>query len=181
MFTIYKNVLKISELEELRNWLCELRPQSVPGQWQGNGTHGGTRRLTIYEEDVISQEIYILAKQKSLSKVKELAKELTKASKYSNKNCLANVEFVGDGAFVPEHIDDNFGHKNCDHMRFNMLISKPLFGGMPVIGGKVLNLEEGDCWSFLANKHKHSCQRVQGPIERISASIGLLTHSDEER
>lgn len=174
MFKIHRNLLSVTELEELRNWLYERRSQAVPGLWQGNGTKGGTYRLTIYENEIPSGEKYIVDRPEWLLKIKEQAKELTGAKKYYNPVCVANVEFIGSYGYVPDHIDDNFGHTDCDHMRFNLLITKPEIGGMPVIEGEVLELEAGDCWSFLANKHRHSCQTVEGNVERVSASIGLL-------
>jgi len=75
------------------------------------------------------------------------------------------------GAYVHEHKDGK-GPNNEWHVRLNFLIQKPLGGGMPVINGNTLSLNENDCWINLASQWYHSSTPVEGNRSRIVLSLG---------
>jgi len=151
---------------------------AIPGIWQGNGTKGGTLRLSVFDKrpDFDKKETCFVSDRipEPFYELRDFGLQLTKSQKMYHPYCVANIEFVCEGCSVPRHIDDNYGYDNYDHMRFNLLISKPDSGGLPVIEDDVLDLNAGDAWYFLANKHYHECQEVVGLIPRISASFGYL-------
>lgn len=84
-----------------------------------------------------------------------------------------------EGAFVHEHSDP--APKGYEHVRCNLMIKKPTFGGMPVIDGEELVIDEGDLWLCLASLEKHSSTPISGG-ERITFSFGALIdkHSVEK-
>lgn len=76
-----------------------------------------------------------------------------------------------DGAFVHEHCDpapDGYVHARC-----NLMIKKPTKGGMPVIDGKEVPVEEGDLWLCLSSLENHASTPIEGG-ERIIFSFGAL-------
>lgn len=176
MFEIHKKIIDQSKLLELQNWCLLHEKFSISGRWQGCNFKGGTKRISIFDEklsyindcfcpEVIPQILYDL---------RDLGKLITKAKHYYHPNCVCNIEFIHDGCFVPRHIDDNYGNSQYQHVRFNVLIVKPKFGGLPIIEDARIDIEAGDAWSFFANKHYHLTEIVKGECPRISMSFGYL-------
>jgi len=82
--------------------------------------------------------------------------------------CGINLE----GANVHPHMDTNQGDLN--HIRFNVLVSKPLGGGKPIHGEDTLEIEEGGMWQCNAGTTTHSSTPVIGTRPRIVMSYGFL-------
>lgn len=76
-----------------------------------------------------------------------------------------------DGAFVHEHTDP--APEGYEHVRCNLMIKKPKVGGLPIIDGEELDVDEGDLWLCLASLEKHSSTPISGG-ERIIFSFGAL-------
>ena len=86
-----------------------------------------------------------------------------------------------DGTFIGVNQENAFVHKHKDkaeetkcHLRLNFMIQKPTGGGMPIVDGKQIDVEEGECWINLASLWEHSSTPVVGIKERIVLSIGTL-------
>lgn len=77
------------------------------------------------------------------------------------------------GGNVHEHMDpgDEYGNH---HLRLNIMIQKPLAGGMPVIDGIEYAIEEGQAWINYASDWKHGSTKVEGDRDRIVLSMGAL-------
>jgi hypothetical protein len=88
--------------------------------------------------------------------------------------------FIGvnnEGGSVHEHMDAC--HMNSyDHVRINCLVSKPTYGGDPIIQNDKLQLEEDDVWLNVASRWKHSSIPVVGDKDRIVISFGALIHKE---
>jgi hypothetical protein len=83
---------------------------------------------------------------------------------------FTGVHFL-DGAHTHMHKDpapDGF-----DHVRCNVLIKKPIEGGMPVIDREVLDVDVGDLWLVIATREMHGSTPIKGP-ERVIKSFGGL-------
>ena len=80
--------------------------------------------------------------------------------------------FITDGGAIHEHTDAN--KNGLIHTRFNVMISKPIEGGIPIQDGKQILVEEGDVWRCDAGLIKHSCTEVKGNKPRIVLSFGFL-------
>jgi hypothetical protein len=80
--------------------------------------------------------------------------------------------FITEGGAIHPHQDPDYNGKQ--HVRFNVMVSKPEAGGIPVQDGEALAVEEGDVWRCDASRVRHWCTPVQGPKPRIVLSYGFL-------
>lgn len=80
--------------------------------------------------------------------------------------------FITDGGQIHPHQDPN--KDGFIHTRFNVLISKPKVGGLPIIDEQIIEVEEGDVWFCSAGTKRHYCQMVHGDKPRIVLSFGFL-------
>jgi hypothetical protein len=82
------------------------------------------------------------------------------------------VSVITEGGAVQAHTDPE--PEGCRHIRFNILVSKPDAGGMPVIGDTRIDVSERGGWFFFPNKYMHSCESVEGDKPRILIGYGFL-------
>jgi len=80
--------------------------------------------------------------------------------------------FITAGGAIHKHQDPNQNGKI--HTRFNVMVSKPISGGVPVIDEKEVYVEEGDIWRCDAGLLEHWCTPVVGNKPRIVLSFGFL-------
>lgn len=80
--------------------------------------------------------------------------------------------YINDGGAVHKHKDNNIN--NLIHTRFNVLISKPIEGGIAVINNKEIIVEEGEVWKCEAGLYEHWTTPVIGVKPRIILSFGFL-------
>jgi hypothetical protein len=83
-----------------------------------------------------------------------------------------------EGGFVQPHRDKSPPGKY--HVRMNIMLSKPLSGGEPVIGGKRVQIEERDLWCFYPSIMVHESTPVRGSRKRFVISIGILVPADDQ-
>jgi len=77
-----------------------------------------------------------------------------------------------EGGFVQRHTDSSPPDKH--HVRLNIMLSKPIGGGVPVIDGKPVQVEERDLWCFYPSVMPHESTPVTGKRKRFVLSIGIL-------
>ena len=77
-----------------------------------------------------------------------------------------------EGGFVQRHTDS--APPDRHHIRMNIMLSKPLAGGEPVIGGKPVAVDERDLWCFYPSLMMHESTPVIGRRKRFVVSIGVL-------
>jgi hypothetical protein len=80
--------------------------------------------------------------------------------------------FITEGGAIHPHRDRDHGGKQ--HVRFNVMVSKPLEGGIPVQEGVEMAVEEGGVWRCDASRVQHWCTPVAGGKPRIVLSFGFL-------
>jgi hypothetical protein len=80
--------------------------------------------------------------------------------------------FITEGGAIHQHQDTD--HNGKQHVRFNVMVSRPKAGGIPVQDGIEMHVEEGDVWRCNASRVRHWCTTVQGPKPRIVLSYGFL-------
>jgi hypothetical protein len=80
--------------------------------------------------------------------------------------------FITEGGAIHQHQDQD--HNGKQHVRFNVMVSKPEAGGTPVQDGVEMHVEDGDVWRCNASRVRHWCTPVQGPKPRIVLSYGFL-------
>lgn len=91
------------------------------------------------------------------------------------------IGVITDGGYIHPHVDPGSYIKNkfYHHVRFNFLISKPFSGGIPIVEGHKLSVEEGQGWVNFSSLHTHSCNVVVGEKPRVCLSLGVLVSQDE--
>jgi hypothetical protein len=77
-----------------------------------------------------------------------------------------------EGGFVRRHTDPSPPEKH--HVRMNIMLSKPIAGGEPMIDGKLVDVDERDMWCFFPGIMHHSSTPVIGTKHRFVLSIGIL-------
>lgn len=118
---------------------------------------GGGRRFAVCSNPIYRKEAF-----KEFSLIPDLEEPIF-------KNFTGNHYL--EGAFVQEHSDP--APEGYAHVRCNLMIKKPAVGGIPVIDGGELVVNEGDLWLCLASLEKHASTPISGG-ERIIFSFGAL-------
>ena len=77
-----------------------------------------------------------------------------------------------EGGTVHRHTDPSPPDKH--HVRMNLMLSKPLGGGEPIIDDKKIEIEERDLWCFYPTAMPHESTPVIGARKRMVISIGIL-------
>jgi hypothetical protein len=80
--------------------------------------------------------------------------------------------FITEGGAIHSHQDQD--HNGKQHARFNVMVSKPETGGIPVQDGVEIEVDEGNVWRCDASRVRHWCTPVQGLKPRIVLSYGFL-------
>lgn len=129
-----------------------------------NNVAGPNRRFKVLEGIEYPQEIL---------KVKNLIVDKFKLHKVAQEPMFKDFcGFITEGGYVHKHKDPNQG--SLVHTRFNLLVSKPLAGGIAVINGEEVNVEEGEVWRCDAGLYEHWTTPVVGYKPRIILSFGFL-------
>jgi len=77
-----------------------------------------------------------------------------------------------EGGFVRRHTDPSPLEKH--HIRMNIMLSKPISGGYPIVNDKMIQVEERDLWCFYPELMPHESTPVLGSRNRFVLSIGIL-------
>jgi hypothetical protein len=79
------------------------------------------------------------------------------------------LSFQTEGAFVHSHTDEI---KNKRHLRFNLFLSVPESGGVPIYDGEEMPIKERLLIPYEADRYFHSSTPVVGNKPRIIISFG---------
>lgn len=82
------------------------------------------------------------------------------------------LSIISDGGAVHEHSDPCPPDRR--HLRSNIFVQMPEEGGLPIIGGKAITVQERGALAFFPSEKFHSCQRVKGERWRVLCSFGFL-------
>lgn len=139
-------------------WAVESHKAFKPN---GHGRQYGS----LYRED--------LAPPPEVWEIRRLVVEASNLQGYPTEPMFQDYcGFITEGGAIHPHQDPD--HNGKQHVRFNVMVSKPEAGGVPVQDGKELAVEEGDVWRCDASRVRHRCTPVQGPKPRIVLSYGFL-------
>ncbi len=89
------------------------------------------------------------------------------------------ISIVGQDAYVEPHIDANL-NRNYYTRRYNLLISLPTSGGLPIYDGKIIPVKEKLIWRCDAGLYNHTSEIVNGNRFRINLSFGFSISIDWE-
>lgn len=136
-----------------------------------------TNNSNRFEKNGHKRQFGALKKLNAPQEVWEIKKQLVNFYQLQNAeadNFLPDFcGFITDGGKV--HLHSDICHiKDKFFVRLNLMILKPLVGGMPIIGGEKLNIEENGSWMCEASKKAHECELVFGEKPRIVLSFGFV-------
>lgn len=93
------------------------------------------------------------------------------------------------GIFIGVNTNSGAVHEHTDptkdgyvHFRLNFLVSKPEDGGVPIVNGEIIEVNELESWINCASKWSHKSTPVSGSKPRIVLSLGaLITEQQAEK
>ena len=93
-------------------------------------------------------------------------------TEFEDETLLGNfISFNEETAFIHPHTDTR--NDNGDwHVRINFIVQKPTIGGIPVIEGNKIDVEERNSWINFASENIHQSTPVEGSKQRIGLSLG---------
>ncbi len=142
----------------LMDWFYECEPHLTPHPTWGDFRHSNA-----------------LFNLKSNSLVTEIGERILK--EYGLKD-FEHYEVRSLPCFLSRHIEGGFVQKHVDlfkdrnHFRFNLFLSVPDRGGMPIYDSEILNVKERDIVAYEPDKFGHSSTPVEGSKPRITISWG---------
>lgn len=129
-----------------------------------NNICGQHRKFKIFEENNYPKEV--------LNVKNEIINNFNLKNKKQEPIYKDFCGFITEGGYVHKHKDSN--KDNLIHTRFNVLISKPIEGGIVFINNKEIIVEEGEVWKCEAGLYEHWTTPVIGIKPRIILSFGFL-------
>lgn len=87
------------------------------------------------------------------------------------------ISYSEEGHVVGDHKDSGT-IEGFTHSRFNIMISKPIEGGNPIINDIKYEVEENQVWLCPAGKYYHNIDEVKGDKPRIMLSLGYFLDDD---
>jgi hypothetical protein len=161
-----RRFLSGSEHSVLLGWAEE---QLAGGQLRTNN-HGEHRYCKSYEQsDCMVPAIFWDVRSRAVSSF-----SVTEYEDEPLFKCFLGCNT--EGGFVHRHVDPSPPGKH--HIRMNIMLSKPLSGGEPVIDGRKIQIEERDLWCFYPSFMPHESLPVRGSRKRFVISIGILVPKD---
>ena len=88
------------------------------------------------------------------------------------------IGYVTNGGKIHHHTDQTIS--GFDHVRFNLFLSVPKKGGLPIYNGVTIPVEVGDYVRCNSSKEFHGCQMVEGDTPRIVISYGIYLRNNEK-
>jgi hypothetical protein len=156
----YDNFISKEEQEIVRDWALRNEKYLIP-----NPT-GPFRVRALFKE--------IPEKLELTQEIKKRIIELENLE--NNKYEPFTGDFVSvhrNGGKVHEHIDVNPINKELHSRRYNVFVSLPEKGGLPIYNREVLNITERTLLRVESGLIPHSTTQVEGKIPRIILSYGF--------
>lgn len=132
--------------------------------FEKNDISPNRKYLTLYKE-LNPPSLFFNIKKKILNKENIL-------TNYVNESAYGDyIGYITEGGKIHYHIDPTiFGY---DHVRFNLFLSVPKKGGLPIYNGVKIPVNVGDYVRCNSSKEYHECEIVEGNIPRIVISYGI--------
>jgi len=81
------------------------------------------------------------------------------------------IGFISDGGKIHYHKDQTL--QKYKLIRFNLFLSVPEKGGLPIYNGVTIPVNVGDYIRCNSSEEHHECEMVEGDIPRIIISYGI--------
>jgi hypothetical protein len=156
----YPNFITDAERDVLKDWALRNESRLVP-----NPT-GPFRARNLFES--IPEKLELL---------KDIKNRIIEVEELSDKSFEPfRGDFVSiqrNGAKVPNHTDHNPVNPALYSIRYNLFISLPEKGGLPIYDGEILNVLEKCLLKVESGLIPHSTTEIIGEIPRIILSYGF--------
>jgi hypothetical protein len=156
----YDNFISQEEQEIIREWALRNEKYLIP-----NPT-GPFRARELFEK--IPEKLEIL---------NDIKRKIIKIENLENNEFEASrgdfVSVQRCGAKVPTHTDRNPEDNTLHSRRYNVFVSLPEKGGLPIYDGEVINITERTLLKVESGVIPHSTTQVEGEIPRIILSYGF--------
>jgi hypothetical protein len=156
----YSNFITDEERDVIKNWALRNEEYLIP-----NPTGPFRARLLI---KLIPEKLELLEEIKNrIIEIEEL---------YDKSFEPFRGDFISiqrNGAKVPSHIDHNPADQTLYSRRYNIFITLPEIGGLPVYNNETLFLEEKCLLKVDSGIVSHSTTQIQGEQPRIILSYGF--------
>ena len=156
----YKNFISLEEQQNIREWALRNESYFIPNP------KGPFRARALFTE--IPETLDILSDIKSRLINSENLSEIATESVRGDF-----ISIQRDRAKVQEHMDMSPPGSSYYIRRYNIFISLPEKGGLPIYGGEVLNIDERSMLKVDAGLISHSTTQIEGKIPRILLSYGF--------
>tara|TARA_B100000287_G_C20488772_1_gene724181 strand:+ start:12 stop:566 length:555 start_codon:yes stop_codon:yes gene_type:complete len=89
------------------------------------------------------------------------------------------IQIITEGGSIPQHKDENgIGNEHLHFYRYNLFLSVPEVGGIPVYDGKSINVKPGDLVLCESGNTFHGATEVEGKIPRIIVAYSFMHEYD---
>jgi hypothetical protein len=156
----YENFISQEEQEVIREWALRNEKYLIPNP------SGPFRARELFKK--IPEKLELLDD----IKIKIIETEGLQNNKFEPfRGDFLSVQ--RNGAKVPTHVDHNPEDTTLHSRRYNVFISLPEKGGLPIYNGEVLNVTERTLLKVESGVISHSTTQVEGNIPRIILSYGF--------
>lgn len=157
--TVFADLIDGAEAAELGQWALQQRQQ---GRLKTNLTP--QRTFARWRELIDIPPLYFGLRQRvaALAGIEDIEEPVL----------TSYISVIVAGGAVHPHIDaDPPGFR---HLRFNVMVSRPDLGGMPIVEDKRIQIPGRGGWWFYPGVLEHSSEVVEGDVPRIVCSYGFL-------
>lgn len=156
----YPNFISEKEQSIIKEWGLRNEKYLIPNP------SGPFRARELFE--LIPEKLELLVELKE--RIIEIEKLTDKVYKPYRGDFLS---IQRNGAKVPSHTDHNPKDETLYSRRYNIFISLPETGGLPIYDGEVLNIPEKCLVRVESGLIPHSTTVIEGDIPRIILSFGF--------
>lgn len=156
----YPNFISEEEKEIIKKWALRNEEHLVPNP------SGPFRARELFSK--IPEKLEILNEIKT-----RIINVETIEGEYSEPFRGDFVSIQRKGAQVPEHVDHNPQDQTLYSRRYNVFVSLPEKGGLPIYGGEVINVPERGLLRVDSGLIPHSTTIIEGDTPRIILSYGF--------
>ena len=165
---MYHNFITLEEQEILKAWAYSIEDKLEPNLGGPNRKFNRLDRLGELPSVIDTIRKRILEHEDDIKVVAEAPQ---------------NGDWIGmqgEGAFVEPHRDHNGTSYYFYTRRYNLLISMPQFGGIPIHANEQINVKERTLWRCEAGLIVHATTPNVGDNKRINLSFGFSMPIDTQ-
>ena len=130
------------------------------------------RKLLILHKESNTPSLFFDIKKRILDK-----ENIT--NNYINDSTYGDyIGFITNGGKIHYHNDSTI--PGYDHIRFNLFLSVPTKGGLPIYNGVTIPVTVGDYVRCNSSKEYHECEIVEGDVPRIVISYGIYLKQENK-